>query len=399
MKYRMDKKTNNEISILGFGCMRFPKTMGQIDMKKTEELIVQAVADGINYFDTAYLYPGNEDALGKIVQKNNLREKINIATKLPFTQCQQYEDFDRFFEIEKQRLQTNYVDYYFIHAISDSGQWQHLCELGIEKWIDAKKKSGEVRRIGFSFHGVKDEFMTLLEAYDWDFCQIQYNYLNIHYQAGVAGLKAAAKKGIPVFVMEPLLGGKLVDGLPERAVKHFKASNHEWSSVAWALNWLWNQSEVTMLLSGMNEMSQLSENVALADKAQVGMFGENENKAIKEVTKIIKESYKIPCTGCDYCMPCPKELNIPGCFAAYNASYAMGRVTGITQYILNTGGVSNGGAHYASNCIACKKCEKHCPQNIKISDEMKKVKKRIESFYLKPCLAVARKVIGVKKRK
>ena len=398
MQYRMDEKSNNKISALGFGCMRFPSTMGQIDMKRTEELVVQAVADGVNYFDTAYLYPGNEEALGKVLKDNNLRDKVYIATKLPFSQCQKYEDFDRFFEIEKKRLQTDYVDYYFIHAIGSTAQWEHMCELGIEKWIDEKKRSGEVRLIGFSFHGLKDEFTALLDIYDWDFCQIQYNYLNIHYQAGVDGLKVAAAKGIPVFIMEPLLGGKLANGLPEKAVKLLQDKNSDWSNVAWALNWLWNQPEVTMVLSGMNEMAQLAENVALADGAYVGMFSQAEEAAIEEVITTVRESYKIECTGCNYCMPCPKGINIPDCFSAYNASYAMGRVTGLQQYILGTGGIGNGDTHYASDCIACGKCEKHCAQGIEISKEMKAVGKRLESFWLKPGLALARKFMGVRKR-
>ena len=398
MQYRMDEKTNNKISLLGFGCMRFPKNMGQTDMKKTEELVTRAVELGINYFDTAYLYPGNEDALGKIVKKNNLREKINIATKLPFGQCKAYEDFDRFLEMQKKSLQTDYIDYYFIHCIGELAQWQHLCELGIERWIAEKKASGEIRRIGFSFHGKRDEFLEIIEAYDWEFCQIQYNYLNINYQAGVTGLKAAFAKGIPVFIMEPLLGGKLATGLPEKAVNLLKGQNSQWSPAAWGLNWLWNQAEVTMLLSGMNEMSQLEENVALANEAKVGMFDEKEDRAIEEVIKIIGESYKVPCTGCAYCMPCPQGINIPACFSAYNALYAMGRYTGLQQYILSTGGIGNGKTHYASDCIGCKKCERHCPQDIEIAKEMKLVKRRLESFYLKPALAIARKVMRVKKR-
>ena len=398
MQYRVDKKVSNEISILGFGCMRFPKNLGQIDMKKTEELIVRAVELGINYFDTAYLYPGNEEALGKVVKKNNLRDKVNIATKMPFSQCQKYEDFDRFFKIQKEHLQTDYIDYYFIHNMADVSQWHHLCELGIEKWIDTKKKSGEIRRIGFSFHGVRDEFTNLIEAYDWDFCQIQYNYLNIHYQAGVEGLKRAATKGIPVFIMEPLLGGKLANGLPEKAVNLLHEKNNKWSPAAWGLNWLWNQPEVTMLLSGMNEMAQLEENALLASEARVGMFNDEESQAIADVIAIIGESYKVPCTGCNYCMPCPKGINISGCFAAYNASYAMGRATGIIQYILNTGGMGNGETHYVSSCIACKKCERHCPQHIEIAKELEAVKKRMEPFWFKPVLTVARKCMGIKKR-
>ena len=399
MQYRVDNKSGNEVSVLGFGCMRFPQSMGRIDLKKTEELVVAAVDAGINYFDTAYLYPGNEEALGKVVKKCDLRERINIATKLPFSQCQGYEDFERLFKIQKERLQTAYIDYYFIHCIGTLEQWQHLCELGIERWIDEKKTSGEIRRIGFSFHGLKDEFTAILDAYDWQFCQIQYNYLNINYQAGVDGLKAAAAKNVPVFIMEPLLGGKLANGLPDKAVELFREKNSGWSPAAWALNWLWNQPEVTMLLSGMNEMAQLEENLQLADKAQVGMMSTEEVATIESVIKIVSESYKVPCTECNYCMPCPKGINIPGAFAAYNASYAMGRVTGLSQHVLGIGGMGNDDTHFVSDCIACKKCEKHCPQNIEISKELKQVGKRLESFWLRPLLAIARKCLGVKRRK
>lgn len=398
MQYRIDKKKKNELSILGFGCMRFPRNLGQIDMKKTEQLIVEAVKKGVNYFDTAYLYPGSEDALGQILAKNNLRDQVNIATKLPFSQCNSYDDFDRFFEIQKKRLCTDRIDYYFIHAIGELKQWERMCELGIERWIAQKKQEGQILRVGFSFHGLRDEFAELLGAYDWDFCQIQYNYVNIHYQAGVTGLKKAAEKGIPVFIMEPLLGGKLANGLPEKAVQAFQRENADLSPAAWALNWLWNQPEVTLILSGMNEMGQLKENVELASKAEPGMFGKKEEAVIDEVLEIFNASYKIPCTGCNYCMPCPKGINIPACFSAYNASFAMDRFTGLQQYVMSTGGMGNGDTHYASDCIACGKCEKHCPQNIAIRAELKVVKRRMESFWLRPALSIVRKVGRIKKQ-
>ena len=393
MQYREDKKSGNQLSVLGFGCMRFPRNLGQIDVKKTEQLINKAIERGVNYFDTAYLYPGSEETLGAVLKKNGRRPKVYIATKLPFSQCKRYEDFDKFFEIQKKRLQTDYIDYYFIHAISDCKQWERLCELGVEQWIAKKKAAGEIRQVGFSFHGLTNEFIKLVDAYDWDFCQIQYNYINVNYQAGETGLKKAAEKGLSVFVMEPLLGGKLANGLPPKTVALLKKVDEKNSPAAWALNWLWNQPEVTLLLSGMNGMEQVRENTALAHRARAGMFGTGENKVIDKVIEIFNESYKVPCTGCNYCMPCPKGINIPACFAAYNATFAFGKFAGLQQYVLSTGGVGKGETHYAGDCVKCGKCERHCPQHIQIRKELQKVSRRMESFWLKPGLRIMGKVM------
>ncbi|MCL2142500.1 MAG: aldo/keto reductase, partial [Methanimicrococcus sp.] len=272
MKYRTDIKSGNDLSILGFGCMRFPKNLTQIDINRTEQLIVKAVEEGINYFDTAYSYAGSEDVLGPIIEKNNLRDKIFLATKLPFMKCETYEDFESFFQIQLKRLHTNYIDYYLIHSLMDVDLWEKLCEMGIEKWIQEKKESGQIKNIGFSFHGIHDEFMKLLDVYDWDFCQIQYNYIDINYQAGAVGLKKAHSKGLSVIIMEPLLGGKLATGLPKTVVNTFNAANSSLTPTAWALRWLWNQKEVTVVLSGMNEMSQLEENIQTAENAVPDML-------------------------------------------------------------------------------------------------------------------------------
>jgi predicted aldo/keto reductase-like oxidoreductase len=189
MQYRIDKKSGNNISILGFGCMRFPKkNINKIDMDKTEQLVLKAVKNGINYFDTAFTYGGSEEVLGQIIEKNNLRDKIFLTTKLPLIQFRKYRDFNSFFNVQLDRLRTDFFDYYLLHNLSDMGLWKNLCEIGIERWIDEKKKSGQIKNIGFSFHGKQNEFFELLDAYEWDFCQIQYNYINIHYQAGMAGL-------------------------------------------------------------------------------------------------------------------------------------------------------------------------------------------------------------------
>ncbi|WKY47635.1 aldo/keto reductase [Eubacteriaceae bacterium ES3] len=392
MQYRIDPKTGNKISALGFGCMRLPSTLGRIDIDKTEKLFLKAIDKGINYFDTAYIYPGSEAAIGQIFSKHGIRKEVFIATKLPLIMCRTREDFDKYFDGHLERLKTDYIDYYFMHMLGSPAQWQQLKDLGIEEWIEGKKAAGQIRQVGFSFHGQKNDFITLVDAYDWDFCQIQYNYMNTNYQAGVAGLKYAAQKGLPVFIMEPLLGGRLATGLPKKAETLFKSEDPAATPVSWALRWLWNHREVTMLLSGMNEFSQLDENIALAEKAQADSLTDQELAVIDQVIEAFNASYKIPCTGCNYCMPCPQNIDIPGCFASYNASYAISRSTGIQQYVVNTKAMSKSPAS-ASDCIKCGKCEKHCPQNIPIRDSLDMVKKRMEPFWYKAAMAVARRVM------
>lgn len=396
MKYRRDQKSGNELSVLGFGCMRFPRNPAQIDMQKTEKLILTAVEKGVNYFDTAYLYPGSEEALGSIVSKNNLRDKIYIATKLPIMKCYKYEDFDALFETSLKRLKTDYIDYYLLHNITSYKTWKALADMGIEKWIEEKKQQGKIKSLGFSFHGIHSEFIALLEAYNWDFCQIQYNYMNINYQAGEAGLKKAASMGLPVIIMEPLLGGKLAGTLPKKVDGLFKKADPSATAVSWALNWLWNQPEVTVVLSGMNDYSQLSENLDLADNSSPHMLTGDKSSVFEPVIEAFRETYKIPCTGCNYCMPCPKNVNIPGCFAAYNLSYSMGLISGYQQYITGTGATNlkQGQSYRASNCIGCGKCEKHCPQNIQISQKMKVVRKRMEPFWFAPIMKMASKIMN-----
>lgn len=387
MQYRKDNKSGNELSILGFGCMRFPQKLGIIDMEKTEKLIMDSIHNGVNYFDTAYIYTGSEAALGQILEKNKVRDKIYIATKLPIYLCKNYSDFDKFLNTQLERLRTDYIDYYFMHMLCSPSQWENLCKLGIEKWIAEKKASGKIRNVGFSYHGKRDDFAPLVDAYEWDFCQIQYNYVNINYQAGEKGLKYANSKGLPVIIMEPLLGGKLATGLPADAVSAFKSADSSFSPVAWALRWLWNQPEVTVVLSGMNEFSQLNENILLAEKSIPNMLTEKENDTFDNVIKIFNESYKIPCTGCGYCMPCPKNVNIPACFAAYNSSFAIDKGTGRQQYLTGTGVTSKFPA-YAGLCVKCGKCEKHCPQNIKIREQLDVVEKRMEPFWFKAMSSV-----------
>ena len=391
MNYRTDKY-GNQLSILGFGCMRFPQKMGRIDMEETEREIMTAYQAGVNYYDTAYIYPGSEAALGEIFEKNNIREKVYIATKLPHYLIKSVADMDKLFTEELRRLRTDYVDYYLMHMLTDTDTWNRLKSLGIEEWIAEKKASGAIRQIGFSYHGNSEMFCNLVDAYDWDFCQIQYNYMDEHSQAGRRGLYHAHAKGIPVIIMEPLRGGKLVNRLPDTAKKIFEEYKIKRTPAQWAFRWLWNQPEVTVVLSGMNSDEMVRDNIQTASTVEVGELGEDEEQMLKQVVAAINAKMKIGCTGCGYCMPCPKGVDIPGTFAAYNRRYAEGKFWSFVDYVMCTTLRKNSTA--ASNCVGCGKCEKHCPQHIEIRKCLKDAQKELET----PLYKVVRKVVkGVMK--
>ena len=386
MNYRTDKY-GNQLSILGFGCMRFPQKMGRIDMEETEREIMTAYQAGVNYYDTAYIYPGSEAALGEIFEKNNIREKVYIATKLPHYLIKSVADMDKLFAEELRRLRTDYVDYYLMHMLTDTDTWNRLKSLGIEEWIAQKKASGAIRQIGFSYHGNSEMFCNLVDAYDWDFCQIQYNYMDEHSQAGRRGLYHAHEKGIPVIIMEPLRGGKLVNRLPDTAKKIFDEYKIKRTPAQWAFRWLWNQPEVTVVLSGMNSDEMVRDNIQTASTVEVGELGEDEEQMLKQVVAAINAKMKVGCTGCGYCMPCPKGVDIPGTFAAYNRRYAEGKFWSFVDYVMCTTLRKNSTA--ASNCVGCGKCEKHCPQHIEIRKNLKDAQKELET----PLYKVVRKVV------
>ena len=376
MNYRSDKY-GNKLSILGFGCMRFPQNMGIIDMKETEREIMTAIEGGVNYFDTAYIYPGSESALGEILEKNGVREKVYIATKLPHYLIKNRGDLDKLFNEERKRLRTDYVDYYLMHMLPDTDTWGRLKALGIEEWIKEKRDSGAIRQVGFSYHGNSEIFCSLVDAYDWDFCQIQYNYMDEHSQAGRKGLYHAHDKGIPVVIMEPLRGGKLVNRLPEEAKKIFEGYKIKHTPAQWAFRWLWNQPEVTVVLSGMNSDEMIRDNMATASSVQVGELTDEDEAMLKSVVCAINSKMKVGCTGCGYCMPCPKGVDIPGTFSAYNRRYSEGRFGTFFDYMMCTALRKKSTA--ASNCVGCGKCEKHCPQNIEIRKNLKEAEKVLET--------------------
>ena len=388
MQYRNDK-SGEKLSILGFGCMRFAKKNGRIDMGAAEKQLLEAYHAGVNYYDSAYIYGGNEAAIGEIFERNRMREKIHIATKLPQYLISSRSAIDRFFNEELSRLRTDYVDYYLMHHLTDVAMWEKLKSIGIMEWIAEKKASGTIRNIGFSYHGNTDNFIKILNDFDWDICQVQYNYFDEFSQAGADGVKAAAAKGIPVVIMEPLRGGKLVNMLPEKAKQIMKDSGRNWSPAEWGLRWLYNQPEVTVVLSGVNSLEMVQENCRTASEASAGHLTEDDFAILTEVIKAIRETEKVGCTGCRYCMPCPKGVDIPGTFAAYNAMFIESKTQGRFQYAQTVGLTKE--PSFASQCVGCGKCEKHCPQGLPIREKLKEADKALRPLPYKIGIDIARK--------
>ena len=371
MRYRPDEKSGRELSALGFGCMRLPREAA------AEKLVLRALELGVNYFDTAYAYPGNEELLGRIMARNGIREQMLIATKLPHNRVRSLQDATRFLETSLRHLQTDHVEYYLVHNMVSLREWERLEELGLGEWLQERKRAGQIGSVGFSSHGSHEEFMKLLDAYPWDMCQIQYNYANEHYQAGRAGLEAAAERRIPVVIMEPLLGGRLAQGLPKKAAAVLAAVDAQASPASWAFKWLWDQPGVTCVLSGMNELSQLEDNAAVAETSGVGFVTPVERAALEAARDVLTESFRVPCTGCNYCMPCPKGINIPAAFTTYNNSYLLGWKTGVFGHVTSIGAQTSA-PHLLANCANCGKCAQACPQHIDIPARLRDVRKRIE---------------------
>lgn len=386
MNYRSDKY-GNQLSILGYGCMRFTQPMTRGNLEKAEKEIMTAFHGGVNYFDTAYIYPGSESALGEILERNGIRDQVYIATKLPHYLIRSRAGLEKLFNEQLRRLRTDHIDYYLMHMLSDVATWERLISLGILDWLAEKKQSGAIRQIGFSYHGGTEMFCKLVDAYDWDFCMIQYNYLDEHTQAGRRGLHHAHAKGLPVMIMEPLRGGKLAKALPTEAKNLFAAHPAGHTPVQWAFRWLWNQPEVTCVLSGMNSIEMVQDNLQTASSVQVGELGAEEDALFQKVITAINGKLKVGCTGCGYCMPCPKEVDIPGTFAAYNRCYNDNRFWGKIDYIKCTALRRTSSA--ASHCIDCGKCEQHCPQNIAIRKELKAAHRELNG----PVYNIVRKLV------
>ena len=382
MKTRRLGKTNLQVSEIGFGgewLERHPE-------EESIELIRYASSKGINILDCWMADPKSRDIIGKGIKENRSQWFIQGHIGSTWKDNQYFRTRDMkyvrpAFEDLLKRLQTDYIDYYLMHMLTDIPTWEKLKKLGMEEWIREKKASGQIRQIGFSYHGNSAMFCQLVDAYDWDFCQIQYNYMDEHSQAGVEGLRYANKKGLPVIIMEPLRGGRLVNLLPEPAKELFRKDEQHRTPAELALKWLYNQPEVTCVLSGMNSMEMVEQNVKTASESLVGCLTESDQELIEKVKAEIKKNVKVGCTGCGYCMPCPRGVDIPGTFRCYNAMYSEGKKSGRRDYLQCTAFRKDTSS--ASQCISCGKCETHCPQHIEIRKELKNAAAELEDVKYK----------------
>jgi len=368
MKYRAFGKKNWKTSVLGFGCMRFPVVDGdaaKIDEHLAEKMLIEGIDQGINYIDTAYPYHSgqSEPFVGKVLSKG-YRQKVHLATKMPTWLTKEQADFDKYLDEQLARLQTDHLDLYLLHALNRQ-RWEGLKGIGVREWMHEIVKSGKVGAIGFSFHDDYPAFEDILMEYeDWDFCQIQYNYMDIEEQAGMRGLHLAAARGLAVVVMEPLLGGKLSTP-PVTVQSLLKAGNPDRSATDWALQWLWSQPEVNVVLSGMSAIQHVEENIRSANKAAVASFLVAEQEVIRQARETYRTLSPIPCTKCNYCLPCPNGVLIPNNFDLFNKANMLDNWDHARWAYRQLAD-----AEKAENCITCRECEQLCPQHIPISDWM-----------------------------
>lgn len=370
MQYRQFGKLDFEVSALGFGTMRLPTKDGKIDENEAGGMLHYAIDHGVNYVDTAYSYHGgnSEVFLGRAL-KGGYRDKVRLATKLPSWLVESSRDFDRYLNEQLKRLQQDYIDFYLLHTLNKKS-WAKLCALGILEWAEKAVNDGRVRYLGFSFHDDYPTFKKIVDEFNWSMCLIQYNYMDVENQAGRKGLQYAAAKGLAVAVMEPLLGGKLVD--PPQAVQRlWNTAGAGRSPVEWALQWLWNQPEVSVVLSGMSRMEQVKENVAVADCSGINLQTPEELALYDRVRAKYQELIAIPCTKCGYCMPCPQGVDIPRNFSNYNEGIMYNKPDfprgeyGWWKHALDRGGMDQD--IRAAQCIQCGECEEKCPQSISIN--------------------------------
>ncbi|MCI8404819.1 MAG: aldo/keto reductase [Clostridia bacterium] len=363
MKYRT--LAGEKISVLGFGCMRFPtvsKNQGDIDEEKSSAMLRYAVEKGVNYFDMAYVYHDGESEsfIGRVLKP--YRDKIHIATKCPTWHVKKEEDFDILLNEQLKRLQTDYIDFYLMHALDKDRFDNIVVKYNLIDKLNKAKADGKIRHIGFSFHDDCETFMRIIDSNPgWEFCQIQFNYINLDYQAGMRGLEYAYEKGLDAVIMEPLLGGKLANPSPQVA----ETLSQEKTPVEWAMDFLWNRKEVSLLLSGMGAMEQVRANINYADKAEIGMLTRENLDMLAHTKEVFDKMALVPCTKCAYCMPCPFGLDIPKIFEAYNATASLGMNKAKEIY--------SSVPHKADACKKCGKCESVCPQSISIRQNMTKI--------------------------
>ena len=373
--------TGLELSALGFGCMRLPLTnpddLGSIDYDLATAMVRKAIDNGVNYIDTAWPYhssSGRNDAgqsepfVGRAL-KGGYREKVSLATKLPCWLIKSRADMDRILDEQLKRLDVGCIDFYLAHNLNDI-VWPQIRDMGLFEFFDAAIKDGRIKYAGFSFHDIYSRFEEILKSYDWTFTQIQYNYLDVDYQAGQRGLKLAAERGLGVVIMEPLRGGFLINNIPEKMKNLLASVRPEWSLADWGLRWLFNQPEVGLVLSGMSEMAHVDDNLRIAS-AEPDM-GEKEIAALDQVREYFKSRLKVNCTACGYCLPCPAGVNIPKNFMYFNDYFLTDDevVRGRSKYFFSAQVAEN---ETFKNCIHCRECEDKCPQSLPISDSLEEM--------------------------
>lgn len=375
MQERYFTKNKINISILGFGCMRLPvinNDNSKIDEKEAKKLLDYAIANGINYIDTAYSYhQGQSEVFLGHALKDGLRDKIYLATKNPVWLVEKYEDFERLLDEQLDRLQTDYIDFYLIHSLHEK-VYKKILNLNLYDFVEQAKKKGKIKYAGFSFHDELPLFKTIADAYPWDFCQIQLNYLDRNYQAGLEGLAYAKEKGLDVVIMEPIKGGKLAN--PSEEIKEiWNESEVKRSPAEWALRWLYNKEEISVVLSGMSTMDQVIENIHTASNSKANSLSKKEIELIDKVTGIYQDKIKVGCTACEYCLPCPSNVSIPDIFELYNNIYVFDSLQSSKESYKKLKELNKD----VSQCVECGACENICPQHLKVIRLLKDAQKAL----------------------
>jgi predicted aldo/keto reductase-like oxidoreductase len=399
MLYRKMPKSGENLSILGYGCMRLPTKTGRIDKDKAIGQIRSAIDRGVNYLDTAYPYHfgASESFLGEYVLNDGYREKVNIATKLPPFLVHKKEDMDKILNKQLEKLRIEAIDYYLLHGI-DGNSWKKLLELGVIEFMDRIKSEEIVRNMGFSFHGSREDFYKIVDGYEWDFCQVQFNLLDENFQAGIDGINYAASRNIGVIVMEPLRGGQLVGKIPVEVESIWKGAPVKRTPAEWALRWIWNNPGVQVVLSGMNVDGHIEENIRVASDSEPNSLSEDELKTVEKVKQKYHELLEIGCTSCRYCLPCPAGIDIPYAFHSYNDYHMFGKLKKKVMYAVVVA-FNSKIPTWTSTCTDCGRCEKACPQNIEIRRQFKKVKKDLEGPGIKLLAAIARPIVNRSQKK
>jgi predicted aldo/keto reductase-like oxidoreductase len=399
MQYRRLKRTGDELSILGFGCMRLPQKYGRIDEKRATRQIRSAIDGGVNYLDTAMPYHrgASESFLGRVLA-DGYRQRVKLATKLPPWLVRVRPDMDRLLDLQRHKLRTEQVDYYLVHSLSGTS-WERMRGLGVREFLDQARRQGRIVNVGFSFHGDRFAFKRIVDDHDWDFCLIQYNFLDQEAQAGSAGLECAAAKGLGVMVMEPLRGGLLGGRVPAAVQTVWDRAPGKRSPAEWALRWVWNRPEVSLLLSGMNDEAHIAENLRIANDARPNSLSDEELRLIDQVADTYRKLMRAGCTGCGYCLPCPAGVNIPACLEVLNDYYVFDNKRGaFLRYLARAAGLASPeSAGLASLCTGCGQCEEKCPQHLPIQKHLEEVVRTLEGRLFRVASLVARPALQIQR--